>query len=89
MSLSRKKAPRLKRQGAFLEIVRSLLQAGVDRAEDLADLATEDAQDTDNDDGDQHQDQRVLNQTLSILFGEETAKHCWGSPFVVKCSSAM
>ena len=76
MSLSRKKAPRLKRQGAFLEIVRSLLQAGVDRAEDRANLAAKYGQNTNDDNCDQHQDQRVLDQTLTILFGEETAKHC-------------
>ena len=62
--------------GSFSETVRSLAQAGVDRAKHLADLATQDGQNTDDDDGDQHQDQRVLDQTLSILFGEETAKHC-------------
>src|SRR5204862_4638020 len=67
----------------------SLAQAGVDRAEDLADLAAKQGQNTNDNNCDQHQDQCVLNQTLTILFGEETAKHCCGSPFVVKCSSVM
>ena len=83
-----KKRPAVWR-GAFLENVRSLAQAGIDRAEDLADLATQDGQNTNHNNGDQHQDQRVLDQALTILFSEETAKHCWGSPFVVKCSNVM
>ena len=59
-----------------MENVRSLAQAGVDRAEDLADLAAKQGQDTNDNNCDQHQDQRILDQTLSILFGEETTKHC-------------
>jgi hypothetical protein len=31
---------------------------------------------TDDDDGDQHEDERVLNQTLAFFPGEETANHC-------------
>ena len=73
---SRTKKRPAKRRGAFLENVRSLAQAGVDRAEDLADLAAQHGQDTDDNNCDEHQDQRVLDQTLTILFGEETAKHC-------------
>ena len=71
-----KKHPTLEGGVLFAKNVRSLAQAGVDRAEDLADLATQDGQNTDDNNCDQHQDQRVLNQTLTILFGEETAKHC-------------
>ena len=70
-------------------VKKRLAQTGVDRAEDLADLAAEQGQNTNDNNGDKHEDQRVLDQTLAVLFGEETAKHCCGSPFVVKCSSAM
>ena len=82
-----KKHPAIRGEALF-ENVRSLAQAGVDRAEDRADLAAQNGQNTNDNNSDQHQDQRVLDQTLTILFGEETAKHCCGSPFVVKCSSA-
>ena len=48
-----------------------LLQAGIDRAEDLADLATKQGQDTNDNDCDQHQDQRVLDQALALFPSKE------------------
>ncbi|ABQ92117.1 hypothetical protein RoseRS_3763 [Roseiflexus sp. RS-1] len=51
-------------------------QTTVDLAEDLADAAAEQGENTDDDDGDQHEDERVLNQTLAFFPGEETANHC-------------
>jgi hypothetical protein len=53
-----------------------LAQTTVDLAEDLADAAAEQGEDTDDDDGDQHEDERILNQTLAFFPGEETANHC-------------
>ena len=47
-----------------------LAQTTVDLAEDLADATAEQGENTDNDDGDQHEDQRVLNQTLAFFPGE-------------------
>ena len=62
--------------GGFVRVRQVLLESGVDRAEDRADLAAQKGQNTNDNNCDQHQDQCVLDQTLAILFGEETAKHC-------------
>ncbi len=41
----------------------------VDGAEDLADLAAQQRQDTDDNNGDEDEDERVLDQTLAFFFG--------------------
>src|SRR5687767_12418991 len=61
-----------------------LSESGVDAREDRRDAATEQGQDTDNDDGDQHQDQGVLDQALAFLTSEEIAKH--GSDLQTECN---
>ena len=57
-------------------VKKRLAQTGVDRAEDLADLAAEQRKNTDNNNSDKHQNKRVLDQTLAIFLGEEATKHC-------------
>jgi hypothetical protein len=69
--------------GGFIRGRQVLFQAGVDVAEDPANLGAQGGQNTNDNNGDQYQDQRVLDQTLTILFGEEAAKHC-GVPFEMK-----
>src|SRR5215467_5633647 len=61
---------------AFAEASGLRVQAAVDGAEHLADLTAQQAQDADDDDRDQHEDERVLDQTLALFLGEEAAKHC-------------
>jgi hypothetical protein len=51
-------------------------QTAVDLAEDSANSLAKQGENTDDDDGDQHEDERVLNQTLAFFPGEETANHC-------------
>ena len=53
-----------------------LAQTTVDRAEHGADLTAEQRQNTDNNNSDEHQNKRVLDQTLAIFLGEEATKHC-------------
>ena len=55
-------------------------QARVDLREDRRHTLAEDRQDADNDDGDQHEDQRVLDQTLSFFTSKKVAKHNRGTP---------
>ncbi len=49
------------------------VQAAVDRAEHLADLTAEQGQNTDHNNGDQDQNQCVLDQTLTVLLSEEAS----------------
>ena len=46
-----------------------LLEAVVDLGEDVANDRAEDGEDGNHDDGDQHEDQRILNQPLALDFG--------------------
>ena len=52
-------------------VKKRLAQTGVDRAEDLADLTAQQRQNTNDNNCNQHQNQRVLDQSLSIFRGEE------------------
>jgi len=52
-------------------VKKRLAQTGVDRAEDRADLAAKYGQNTNDDNCDQHQDQRVLDQILAVRFDEQ------------------
>ena len=58
--------------GAFCSWVYELhVQGVVDRAESVADLGSEQAHDSDDNDGDQSENDRVLNQTLTFFLGSE------------------
>ena len=46
------------------------------RAEDLADLATEQRQDTNNNNSNKNQNKRILDEALAFFFREETTNHC-------------
>jgi hypothetical protein len=47
------------------------LNPGNDIAEDVADRGPEESEDDDDDNGDEYEDQRVLNQTLAFFFRSE------------------
>ena len=64
-------------------------QAAVDLAEYISDQWSKNHKRSDNDDGNQNKNQRVLNQALALFLGEKAAKHCCYSPFVVQCISAL
>ena len=52
------------------------VELAADLREDFRHLRAQDGQDTDDDDGDQHQDQGVLDETLAFLTSEKIPKHC-------------
>src|SRR5450759_3564367 len=54
---------------------RVLLEGRSDFAQDALDVAAQDEQDADDDDGDERQDQGVLGKTLSFLALEREASH--------------
>ena len=47
------------------------LECAVDGVEGKVNLAAEGAEDNDDDDGDQHEDERVFNQALAFFAGVE------------------
>ena len=57
----------------------SVLDGAADRAEDLADLAAQEDEGDDRNDGDQGEDQCVLGKTLAVLVpteeSDESVKH--------------
>ena len=60
----------VKSQGSF--VFPEILQKGaVDGAEGVADLGSEQAHDGDHNDGNEGENDRVLNQTLTFFLGSE------------------
>src|SRR5262245_45080524 len=51
------------------------IEAVVVLREHLADFAAQQRQNPNHDDRDQHENERVLDQSLAVLVSEETAKH--------------
>ena len=68
--MTRIKKPR-RETGLLLPESELHVQGVVDRAEGIADLGSEQAHNGDNDDGDEREDDRVLNQTLTFFLGGE------------------
>ncbi len=58
-------------QDFLLSAPEILQQGGVDGAEGVADLGSEQAHDCNDDDGDERENDRVLNQTLTFFLGSE------------------
>jgi hypothetical protein len=56
------------RTGLFA-LASGLRQGVTDGAERVADLGSQDAHDGDDDDGDEREDDRILDETLTLLFG--------------------
>ena len=54
--------------------------ARVDVGEDGVDARAQDREDTDDDDGDQHQDQGILDEPLAFFTSKEIPKHDGGAP---------
>ena len=69
-SIGIKKAPG-KPGASFLHCTAVLLEAVVDLGEDVADDRAKQGEDGDHDDGDQDEDQSVLNQTLAFGLRSE------------------
>ena len=66
----RKQKDPVVKQGLFVSS-EILQQGGVDGAEGIADLGSEQAHNCDHDDGDESEDDGVLNETLTFFFGCE------------------
>jgi hypothetical protein len=62
--------PRLS-TGLFVFFVQLAGQSAVDVAEGVADAGSEQAHNGNHDDGDESEDDRILNQTLTFFFGGE------------------
>ena len=63
----KKPKPRAGRGASGVRKGRWYLESFHNGAEDVTDGRTQEGQNRDNDDGDQHQDERVLDQTLTFL----------------------
>ena len=70
MDTSKTKMSPVSRQGSFLPS-KLLQQGGVDGAEGIADLGSEQTHDRDHNDGDESENNSVLNQTLTFFLGCE------------------
>lgn len=65
----KQRSPVLRRD--FFVLPDDLQKGVVDGAEGIADLGSEQAHDRDHDDGDESEDDGVLNETLTFFLGSE------------------
>jgi hypothetical protein len=73
-----KKGPAIDGKAVLLRISYKLVagaQTFVNLTENFADFATEQCQNTDNDDGDKNENKCVLYQTLAFFLSEKAPKH--------------
>jgi hypothetical protein len=73
-----KKGPAIYGRAVFRKINYKLVagsQTFVNLTENFADFATEQCQNTDNDDGDKNKNKCVFYQTLAFFLGEKAPKH--------------
>ena len=62
------------------------LEAGADAGEGAVDLAAQEGQDNDNDDGNEYEDQGVFNKALAFLLQLfDLSAHCVFSPLDDNC----
>jgi len=60
---------------ASKELLAASVQAAVYATENFTDFATEQSQNTDNDDGDKNQNKCVFYETLTFFLGEKAPQH--------------
>jgi hypothetical protein len=60
---------------AFVALTSGLRQGAVDGAEGIADLGSQQSHDSDHDDGDEREDDRVLDEPLAFFFRSKQHKN--------------